>query len=46
MLKTIKLMANLVIIGFVLGRAYSEWQHRPVLAVPRRNLRAMRSGGA
>jgi hypothetical protein len=28
MFKTIRLMANLVIVGFVVGRAYNEWQHR------------------
>ena len=27
-MKSLKFMANLVIIGFVLGRAFNEWQRR------------------
>ena len=27
-MKTLRVMANMVIIGFVLGRAFNEWQHR------------------
>ncbi|HEX3847992.1 MAG TPA: hypothetical protein VHV81_11485 [Steroidobacteraceae bacterium] len=36
MRNTLKFVANLVIIGFVLGRAYNEWQHRPRTFVARR----------
>ena len=42
MFKTLKFMANLVIIGFVAGRAYSEWQHRKRIVAVR--TRAPRRG--
>jgi hypothetical protein len=42
MRNTFKFLANLVIIGFVLGRAYNEWQHRPQTFVARRKSRPRR----
>ena len=49
MFKTIKFMVNLVLVGFVVGRAYNEWQHRartvPVSGTRARVSRPRRNAG-